>query len=164
MSERIMEQEVAELRARADSLPKGDLATKMIKEIDSLRAENSRLAKELRQAELQRNMVVDALKQSCLEGTGVQLISVERLRRLRHFNWTPEHDDWYENNQLADAALCYLKPDLATGENGPPYFWPWGRVRWKPSDRISDLVKAGALIAAEIDRLLRKAMKSSAKS
>jgi len=33
--------------------------------------------------------------------------------------------------------------------------WPWGKEWWKPSDRRRDLVKAGALIAAEIDRLDR---------
>lgn len=35
--------------------------------------------------------------------------------------------------------------------------WPWGLDFWKPSpdNRIKELVKAGALIAAEIDRLKR---------
>jgi len=35
--------------------------------------------------------------------------------------------------------------------------WPWGSEWWKPSkDPIRDLVKAGALIAAEIDRLQKE--------
>lgn len=37
----------------------------------------------------------------------------------------------------------------------PPSMWPWGEQYWKPtpSDRIRELVKAGALIAAAIDRM-----------
>lgn len=35
--------------------------------------------------------------------------------------------------------------------------WPWDKSWWKPTpdDRIRELIKAGALIAAEIDRLQR---------
>ena len=38
------------------------------------------------------------------------------------------------------------------------YLWPWKEAWWKPTpeDRIRELVKAGALIVAEIDRLRRK--------
>ena len=37
----------------------------------------------------------------------------------------------------------------------PPSIWPWGEQYWKPSpkDRIRELVKAAALIAAAIDVL-----------
>ena len=36
--------------------------------------------------------------------------------------------------------------------------WPWNGSYWKPTpdDRIKELTKAGALIAAEIDRLLNE--------
>lgn len=40
-----------------------------------------------------------------------------------------------------------------------PRYWPWEPGWWKPgkgnsyADRVRELVKAGALIAAEIDRL-----------
>jgi hypothetical protein len=36
-------------------------------------------------------------------------------------------------------------------------YWPWDREWWKPTpnNRIRELAKAGALIAAEIDRLQR---------
>lgn len=43
------------------------------------------------------------------------------------------------------------------GWDGSPREWPWDASWWKPSpDPIANLVKAGALIAAEIDRLQRK--------
>jgi hypothetical protein len=45
------------------------------------------------------------------------------------------------------------------GSVRPPRFdWPWDASWWKPSnDPVRNLVKAGALIAAEIDRLQRAA-------
>lgn len=35
------------------------------------------------------------------------------------------------------------------------HLWPWGTQSFKPTNSIRDLTKAGALIAAEIDRLQR---------
>lgn len=35
------------------------------------------------------------------------------------------------------------------------YHWPWSREWWKPKNPRRDLVKAGALIVAEIERLDR---------
>lgn len=35
----------------------------------------------------------------------------------------------------------------------PTKLWPWNLKYWKPGERIDELTKAGALIAAEIDRL-----------
>lgn len=77
--------------------------------------------------------------------------------------WTPEHDDQHKIAQLPKAAMCYVSyaKNLILG-NGPHVgpmiegLWPWDWKWWKPSDDpIRDLVKAGALIAAEIDRLQR---------
>jgi hypothetical protein len=36
------------------------------------------------------------------------------------------------------------------------FYWPWEWSFWKPRDPVRNLVIAGALIAAEIDRLQRK--------
>ena len=45
----------------------------------------------------------------------------------------------------------------------PAHDWPWGSEYWKPSeDPVRNLVKAGALIAAEIDRLNRAKAKGGA--
>ncbi len=82
---------------------------------------------------------------------GVALIATERSRQLTQEGWTIEHDDEHAGGELALAAASY-----ASGEKLPS--WPWGDNWWKPSraNRIRELQKAGALIAAEIDRLLRK--------
>ena len=96
--------------------------------------------------------------------TGIELIANERLRQIGYEGWTPEHDDEHTDGALAVAACCY-----AAQENQGLYYdgkklrqaalqhWPWAREWWKPTpdDRVRELVKAGALIAAEIDRLLR---------
>jgi hypothetical protein len=98
---------------------------------------------------------------------GVGLIWHERLRQISVEGWTAAHDDLHEDCELLDAAICYAGlagSQLLDGDGGReaadklPEVWPWDRAWWKPSpDPIRNLVKAGALIAAEIDRLQRKA-------
>lgn len=101
--------------------------------------------------------------------TGVELIAAERQRQMTCEGWTPEHDDKHADESLAKAAACYAYTDSFNAyiaeyaENGGrdlighvPRAWPWHRDWWKPGpDRVRELVKAGALIAAEIDRLQR---------
>jgi hypothetical protein len=90
--------------------------------------------------------------------TGTELIAAERQRQMDVEGWTPEHDDEHNEFQLANAAEAYLVAytnELNKTES-IPYSWPWDSSWWKPSsDPIRNLVKAGALIAAEIDRLQR---------
>ncbi len=97
--------------------------------------------------------------------TGAQLISDERERQISEEKWTPKHDDEHKRKELANAAESYLglhtAPDIYALKRGlkpnPNWNWPWSGKWWKPSDDpIRNLVKAGALIAAEIDRLQRK--------
>lgn len=105
------------------------------------------------------------------ESIGAVRIVLERRRQMVEEGWTPEHDDEHVNRQLVRAASCYLfqylsqvgwpprrQPDAAPSGLPPARFagWPW-RDGWKQSDDpIRNLEKAGALIAAEIDRLIRK--------
>jgi len=95
--------------------------------------------------------------------TGIELIAEERTRQVSVEGWTPEHDDQHTRGELAQAAACYADYAATTAEVGesatrflaPPKKWPWERSWWKPSVQLRTLVKAGALIAAEIDRVLR---------
>lgn len=84
--------------------------------------------------------------------TGIELISAERARQIEAEGWTPEHDDEHITEEMAFAAACYVTADDG---DAVPAVWPWDTECWKPRDRISNLVRAGALIAAEIDRLQR---------
>ena len=85
--------------------------------------------------------------------TGADLIKEERTRQIEKEGWTAKHDSTHEPGELVQAAVCYALHDKI--ENPPfedTYQFPWGKEWWKPSDYIRNLVKAGALIAAEIDR------------
>lgn len=85
--------------------------------------------------------------------TGADLIVAERIRQLYEERWTPEHDDGHDSNELLEAALAYA--NWIFDEKWPDD-WPWDADWFKPSDKpVRNLIKAGALIAAEIDRLLR---------
>ena len=94
---------------------------------------------------------------------GADLIKAERQRQIEQEGWTPEHDaDEHENGELVNAARAYLMAALvanggdAASLSAPLNMWPWEPSWWKPSaDSVRNLVKAGALIAAEIDRLQR---------
>lgn len=95
--------------------------------------------------------------------TGIELIAKERRRQIEQEGWTAEHDARHVNGELAQAASCYaFRSSLYVGNGskyrtaggGAPSQWPWRKKWWKPKTVLRDLVRAGALIAAEIDRLL----------
>lgn len=100
-----------------------------------------------------------------LKKTGAYLIAEERERQIEALGYTPERDQHYGTGQIARAALCYAMPEALRNRPGHkriekngqyvPNEWPFALEYWKPSpnDRIRELQKAGALIAAEIDRL-----------
>jgi len=97
--------------------------------------------------------------------TGIEIIAEERQRQINVEGWTAEHDLQHADNELANAgatyamdsdcrdALMHLAYDCEL--LGIPPTWPWDEKWYKPTpdDRIKELAKAGALIAAEIDRL-----------
>ena len=93
--------------------------------------------------------------------TGAELIAEERQRQIVEEGWTPEHDDGY-HNELAVASAWYALPHINRthlADDGV-VLWPWADDWFKPGDgtadgRIRELAKAGALIAAEIDRINR---------
>lgn len=89
---------------------------------------------------------------------GLELIAEERQRQIESEGWSDDHDDTHDGEQLARAAVCYATPKFWRSCMVIDLMWPWNKSWWKPSpdNRIRELVKAGALIAAEIDRLHRK--------
>ena len=82
--------------------------------------------------------------------TGVDLIADERRRQVDEEGYTAEHDAEHTDD-LALAAVSYAMPWRIRGYR--PVLWPWDWRFWKPTpdDRVRELVKAGALIAAAID-------------
>lgn len=94
--------------------------------------------------------------------SGISLIAIERQRQITEEGWTSDHDDNHKNGELADAAAYHAATKPAYRHFRGSYFesiWPenWNS-KWdhrKKSDRIRQLTIAGALIAAELDRLER---------
>lgn len=78
-------------------------------------------------------------------------VIAERQRQVSVKGWTPEHDDTYTCGELSGAAISYIEPMEAV------FYWPaeWHDDRFKPSDERRNLVKATALLLAEIERLDR---------
>lgn len=92
----------------------------------------------------------------------------ERARQINLEGWTIEHDGEHKDGQLAFAAACYASPERIfvqrerAGRAYEPFAvfldaWPWHDQWWKPKDRRYDLVRAAALIVAEIERMDRDA-------
>lgn len=105
-------------------------------------------------------------------------VMAERTRQMSVEDWTPEHDDEHGGDEMAIVAACYAMPEHLTrfreqadarpsdrGLSDPddivtrhvPVAWPttWACWWWKPKDRRQDLVRAAALLIAEIERLDR---------
>lgn len=95
-------------------------------------------------------------------------VAAERQRQITAEGYDHAHDDAHEDFELSRAASVYalfaampaLDRDFAL-RHGPHLYganivWPWGREHLNLTTRRADLVKAGALILAEIERLDRK--------
>jgi hypothetical protein len=85
-----------------------------------------------------------------------QDVLAERARQVSAEGWTPEHDDEHSRGEMAAAAACYCVGD-ADPRADVPTLWPWAPEWWKPGTERRMLVKAGALILAELERLDRAA-------
>lgn len=82
-------------------------------------------------------------------------VIAERQRQQSVEGWMPEHDDEHTEGEMAEAAACYAM--FANNQGfSVPGLWPWAREWWKQSGQRRDLVKAGALILAEIERIDRQ--------
>jgi hypothetical protein len=109
------------------------------------------------------------------EGSAKDVLE-ERKRQISQEGWTPEHDNTHKHGELAMAAALYASPRVGlcipvVNNDGVSFDdpWPWwkdtkatgrsstyrARAWWKPKDRRRDLVRAAALILAEIERLDR---------
>lgn len=124
-----------------------------------------------------------AAPRTALETRAARDVVAERLRQIREEGFAPERDDAHTDASLVDAAICYCyaacdrvmatarweafdasgAPALRDRLARIPIGWPrsWPAAAWKPKDRRRDLVRAAALIIAEIERLDRAAAKEA---
>src|SRR5262245_2876617 len=104
--------------------------------------------------------------------TVIDEIAAERARQIHQEGFTLDHDDRYDDLELAKAALSYTEHYLrrqwllshpgnpmgavkAYQDAKEPSEWPWASERWKPKNPRRDLIRAAALIIAEIERMDR---------
>lgn len=81
-------------------------------------------------------------------------IEAERYRQIYEEGYTFSHDDEHDRGEIAIAAACYSMTPRE--RHAILAYWPWGHGSWKPSeDRRKDLIKAAALLIAEIERIDR---------
>jgi hypothetical protein len=89
----------------------------------------------------------------------------ERKRQISAGGFTAEHDDRYGAGVLSQAAAWYAAN--ASGRANRGYgalpFWPFDAASKKPKDARADLVRAGALILAELERMDRATQAEAAK-
>lgn len=87
----------------------------------------------------------------------VRDVLAERARQVSAEGWTPEHDDTNSDSEMAQASACYALNAAGWKTEALRGCWPikWMAAWFKPTTPRRDLVKAGALILAEIERLDR---------
>ena len=95
-------------------------------------------------------------------------VLAERRRQIDVEGWTPQHDDGHYWGTLSAAAACYAVKGCADNIDLRSAvlsfihtFWPWNKGYWRPTTHRRNLVKAGALILAEIERIDRTAQRDN---
>ena len=153
----------------------GDISWPMVHRIEEA-ASNMGLAADRMESAAQR---IAVLFEDGYGGNGLRLIELmetketampaiddviaERRRQQEVEGWTPEHDDQHKNGEMPRAAGLYaisagFAAKYLDGETETcpvPDGWPWAPEWWKPTNSRRDLVKAAALIIAEIERIDR---------
>lgn len=111
----------------------------------------------------------DECESSSKENLAIFDVLNERKRQIEQKQYSPEHDDKYDQNELIRAASSYLNhvvgrhwvcESKSFGVNvyqseEAPDLWPWDSDFWKPKNPRRDLVRAAALIIAEIEKIDR---------
>lgn len=92
-------------------------------------------------------------------GSPLGLIAAERERQITVKGWTREHDDTHQSHEIALVAAVYAMPASHRYPALMQHLCPWTDLRLKDphteEDRDRELVKAGALIVAELERRQR---------
>lgn len=121
----------------------------------------------------ERNSLIAELK-SIRTKSVVEEIATERRRQTEKEGWSTEHDDLeHSDGELGRAAAAYAlsgmkiyRIQLWLARIMPSVIeaiWPWEPYSWKPKGRRRNLVRAAALIVAEIERLDRAALRTQGK-
>lgn len=91
-------------------------------------------------------------------------VTNERKRQIEAEGWNAKHDDDHKAGVLASAGASYAlnaADEMYFGDgwvSPEPPPWPWASSWWKPKGARRDLVRAAALLLAEIERIDRNAV------
>ncbi len=86
-------------------------------------------------------------------------VLAERRRQIEGEGWTRDHDDAHYPGALSKGAACYARNAFdrdPSARAANEREWPFDASMWKPTSARRDLVKAAALLLAEIERLDRE--------
>ena len=81
--------------------------------------------------------------------TGIEQIAEELTEQINNINL---HYEDCKNKELLFGALSYLNAAIYSKSVGNED-WPFTQINWQYEGYIESLKKAGAFIAAELDRL-----------
>ncbi|KQR40784.1 hypothetical protein [Deinococcus sp. Leaf326] len=90
-------------------------------------------------------------------------LKTERLAQISREGWTPEHDDTHVQGDFAMAAAAYAVAGRSEDDSDGTapaltrVLWPWTAAELKPHDYRCNLLRAGALVLAELERVERMA-------
>lgn len=114
-------------------------------------------------------IAVALLPPDCGDSPALVDVLAERRRQRIGEGFDEMNDDFQDKGEMATVAACYALPRHllpfqvcgVAGKSLLPKFWPrkWAAAWWKPTTARRDLVKAAALLLAEIERLDRRALR-----
>lgn len=82
---------------------------------------------------------------------GIELIAAERKRQIEVEGYNTKHDFNEPLDSIVAGAVSYALVDI--DKNQAEKWWKWEWKFWKPKDRKRNLIRAGALIAAALDKI-----------
>lgn len=96
-------------------------------------------------------LVVDSLSPAFMD------VLAERRRQVAEEGYSPESDAELTDYQLPRAAACYVLAASGVARHKSTLFWPFAQPMKVAEQRRRNLIKAAALILAELERLDRDA-------
>lgn len=85
----------------------------------------------------------------------IEDVLAERRRQIEVEDFSSTYDDMATRGQLASAGACYALTASGTPIAVIETLWPWAAKWWKPTTVRRNLIKAAALLLAEIERIDR---------
>ena len=90
-----------------------------------------------------------------MKTTAINLVKEEREKQINKHGYTTTHDRQCPRKAVLYGALAYLNSVIYSPAIGIED-WPFEEESFKPEGNVNNLVKAAAMIIAEIDKRLEE--------